>query len=346
MIEDMPLVSVVLPIYNVEGFLDCCVESVVGQTYRNLEIILVDDGATDSCPRKCDEWAIRDSRIRVIHKQNQGLGMARNSGLEASTGDYICFFDSDDFVDEDAVEQCVRRAIDEKADIVLFGLRLVSTDGKNVLEENVPKTPRQTFSGKEVINEFLPFLIGPNWETGEDWHLVASAWSCFANINMLNACGFKFASEREIISEDVYSMLGLYQHVRCVSVIEQAFYNYRVNPESLTHVYRPDRFERIGEFYEASIRLANECGYPVELKERLSAPYLSFTIAALKELAKSNESEENKREIILGLANDSLFNRVTDKACRYRYFGWKRRVLLRSVQARRVGLVLLLCSRA
>ena len=103
MTKDIPLVSVVLPIYNVEKYLDQCVASVVSQTYSNLEIILIDDGATDSCPRKCDEWAMRDSRIRVIHKQNQGLGMARNSGLEASTGDYICFFDSDDFVDEDTI---------------------------------------------------------------------------------------------------------------------------------------------------------------------------------------------------------------------------------------------------
>lgn len=133
---------------------------------------------------------------------------------------------------------------------------------------------------------------------------------------------------------------------RCVPVIEKAFYNYRVNLESLTHVYRPDRLERIREFYEASIRLANECGYPAALKERLSAPYLSFTIAALKELAKSNESEENKREFVLGLVNDSLFIGVTDKVFRYRHFGWKRRVLLRLVQAQRVDLVLLLCSRA
>ena len=345
MTKDIPLVSVVLPIYNVEKYLDQCVASVVSQTYSNLEIILIDDGATDSCPRKCDEWAMRDSRIRVIHKQNQGLGMARNSGLEASTGDYICFFDSDDFVDEDTIERCVCRAVEESADVVLFGLRSVSTDGRMVLGENVPKCPKPTYSGEEVVNEFLPYLVGPDWGTGEDWHLMASACGCFADNHMLNACGFKFTSEREIISEDVYSMLGFYQHVRCVSVIGRAFYNYRVNPKSLTHVYRPDRLERVREFYQASVRLVNKCDYPVVVKERLSAPYVSFTIAALKELARSNESKGTKRKLILGLADDPIFNEVADRACRSRHFGWKRHVLLRSVQRRRVDLVLTLCSK-
>ena len=80
------LVSVVIPIYNVERYLDCCITSVVQQTYRNLEILLIDDGSPDKCPAMCDAWAARDSRIRVIHKQNAGLGMARNTGIEHATG--------------------------------------------------------------------------------------------------------------------------------------------------------------------------------------------------------------------------------------------------------------------
>ena len=101
------LVSVVLPIYKVEKYLNRCIESVVNQTYSNLEIILVDDGSPDSCPNMCDEWKKKDSRIVVIHKENGGLGEARNSGISAANGKYICFFDSDDYVSNETIEKAV-----------------------------------------------------------------------------------------------------------------------------------------------------------------------------------------------------------------------------------------------
>ena len=99
------LVSVVLPIYKVEKYLNRCIESVVNQTYSNLEIILVDDGSPDSCPNMCDEWKKKDSRIVVIHKENGGLGEARNSGISAANGKYICFFDSDDYVSNETIDK-------------------------------------------------------------------------------------------------------------------------------------------------------------------------------------------------------------------------------------------------
>ena len=90
------LMSVIISVYKVEDYLDKCVNSIVNQTYKNLEIILVDDGSPDNCPAMCDEWAKKDKRIKVIHKQNGGLSSARNAGLDICTGDYIMFVDSDD----------------------------------------------------------------------------------------------------------------------------------------------------------------------------------------------------------------------------------------------------------
>ena len=92
------VVSVVLPIYNVEKYLNRCIKSVINQSYKNLEIILVDDGSPDNCPTLCDEWAKKDNRIKVIHKKNAGVSSARNTGITKSTGDYICFVDGDDYV--------------------------------------------------------------------------------------------------------------------------------------------------------------------------------------------------------------------------------------------------------
>ena len=96
--DNAPLISVIVPVYNVEPYLDRCVQSIVDQTYTNLEIILVDDGSPDNCPAMCDAWAKKDSRIRVIHQKNMGGGAARNVALQAATGDYIAFVDSDDYI--------------------------------------------------------------------------------------------------------------------------------------------------------------------------------------------------------------------------------------------------------
>ena len=100
----MDKISVIVPVYNVEKYLDKCVESIVNQTYKNLEIILVDDGSTDSCPEICDEWAKKDNRIKVIHKPNGGLSSARNAGMDSMTGSYIQFVDSDDYIKSNMIE--------------------------------------------------------------------------------------------------------------------------------------------------------------------------------------------------------------------------------------------------
>lgn len=103
------LISIIVPVYKVEEYLDECVTSIINQTYTNLEIILVDDGSPDSCPHLCDEWAKKDERIKVVHKKNGGLSSARNAGLEIAMGEYICFVDSDDFITPDYVEVMYER---------------------------------------------------------------------------------------------------------------------------------------------------------------------------------------------------------------------------------------------
>ena len=106
----MPKISIIVPIYNVEKYLDRCVRSLCNQTLQDIEIILVDDQSPDDCPRMCDEYAKQDSRIIVIHKKNGGLGYARNSGMKVATGEYVAFVDSDDYVDLDMFESMYNSA--------------------------------------------------------------------------------------------------------------------------------------------------------------------------------------------------------------------------------------------
>ena len=125
-----PLISVIIPVYRVEAYLDRCVESVVGQTYQNLEIILVDDGSPDRCPKMCDEWAEKDDRIRVIHKTNGGLSDARNAGMAIATGAYIGFVDSDDWIGSEMYEKLLNAIRHDHSDIAACDVQMVWEDGR------------------------------------------------------------------------------------------------------------------------------------------------------------------------------------------------------------------------
>lgn len=116
------LISVIVPIYNVEKYLDRCVDSIINQIYKNLEIILVDDGSPDNCPQMCDDYAKKDSRIKVVHKENGGLSDARNVGMKVATGEYVSFIDSDDYVSLDFYETLLETIVDNDSDIVECGV--------------------------------------------------------------------------------------------------------------------------------------------------------------------------------------------------------------------------------
>lgn len=120
-----PLISIIVPIYKVEQYLDQCVESLLKQTYSNLEIILVDDGSPDRCPQMCDEWAMKDVRIKVIHKPNGGLSDARNAGIDVAKGEYIGFVDSDDFVDEQMYERLLE-GFSMEEDVAITSIKVIS----------------------------------------------------------------------------------------------------------------------------------------------------------------------------------------------------------------------------
>lgn len=132
---NLPVVSIIVPIYNVEKYMNKCVESIVNQSYRNLEILLIDDGSPDRCPQLCDAWAQRDSRIQVIHKANGGLSSARNAGLEVANGDYVLFVDSDDWLDTDAVEALLAGIEAQHADICACGFYIEHLDAEGQTAE-------------------------------------------------------------------------------------------------------------------------------------------------------------------------------------------------------------------
>lgn len=151
-----PLISVIVPVYRVEAYLNRCVESLIGQTYRNLEIILVDDGSPDCCGEMCDEWARRDSRIKAYHKLNGGLSDARNHGIRRAQGEYIAFVDSDDYVSDGFVMHLYSLMRNARAEIACCAPKLV-TDGREKFEQNEEERI-QVLDGRAACGELYSLL--------------------------------------------------------------------------------------------------------------------------------------------------------------------------------------------
>lgn len=202
-----PLVSVIIPVYRVEEYLDACMESVLRQTYENLQIILVDDGSPDRCGQMCDDYAARDSRITVIHQQNGGLSAARNAGKAAATGDYITFLDSDDLLAPTAVQTMVELALSQQAQIVKIGIVR-----KHSLKDCVPQEGSYvTVTGVQAIGRI--YRDGPQ---------MVSCCGKLYEAQLLR----DFAFPAGLYHEDEYSSPRLYYKARKVVLCASLLYFY------------------------------------------------------------------------------------------------------------------------
>lgn len=151
--KEEPKVSVLIPVYNYEKYVAKCLESVINQTYKNLEIVAVDDGSTDRSGEILDEYAKNDMRLKVIHKKNGGIGSALKVAIENATGEYVAFLDSDDFMDLNAYEKLVDIAIKSNADIVMYGVRMIALDGHIRSEDDFE--PTKLCSNDEVMEDYV-----------------------------------------------------------------------------------------------------------------------------------------------------------------------------------------------
>ena len=155
--EATPLASVIVPVYNRDSFLPRCLQSITHQTYRNLEIILIDDGSTDKSGQICNAYAARDSRIVVIHQKNQGVSAARNAGLKILHGKVLFFVDSDDYIAQEIIEKCIRKLQEDNTDIVIFSRQEThrGKEGKAFIQNEV--------SSDEIMKQILYSEYFPLW---------------------------------------------------------------------------------------------------------------------------------------------------------------------------------------
>lgn len=291
------LVSVVVPIYNVERYIDRCLKSITEQTYKNLQIILVDDGSLDNCPKICDAWAKKDSRIKVIHKQNQGLGLARKSGYEASEGKYIFFFDSDDYVAKNLVERCVTTAKEYDVDTVLYGRNDVYPNG-----EIRPgrKITEKIFEGKDIKELLLPGLFDYGFGCG------VSQWSKMFSTDIIRKNAIRFESEREVTSEDAMFCLEYFSKSSSAAIIPENLYYYQKNNSSLTQTFRADRGMKNNEFLLKALKRVDELKLSNKVAQGIITRYHGMTLGALKQIVCADISEKDKKQMTYKIFNDDV----------------------------------------
>lgn len=219
--ENQALISVVIPVYNVEKYLHECVDSVIRQTYKNLEIILVDDGATDSSGRICDEYLEKDERIAVIHQKNGGLSQARNKGLEESGGEYVYFLDSDDYIAENALGTLLEIAEKENCDFVFFdAVSFADTDDFEVKQNYLRKASYKTDSGFNVFSEMT---------ANGEYHSAVPL--LFFRKSFLSESGISFIPD--ILYEDMVFTYQAFCAASAVSQCKEALYHRRYRKNSI-----------------------------------------------------------------------------------------------------------------
>lgn len=306
-----PKISIIVPCWGVEKYLDKCVESLVNQTLHDIEIILVDDVSPDRVPQMCEQWALKDSRIKVIHKtKNEGLGMACNTGIEAATGEYIAFCDSDDWVEANMYESMLKEAESHQVDAVITGLKRVDALGKSC--GVIRHFDKYTFyEGSEEINKLIAEMIAASPEKREDRYIEPSAKVILYNKATIDKHHLRFPSERVIPSEDLVFNLHFLCHSHKISILPQRFYNYRITPGSITKDTSKNLFEsKFVILYQYLMQLCKERNLGEELETRVARLIIGLVRIYIFRIVNSPWTIKEKKAVIRNISSHHIWKNI------------------------------------
>lgn len=305
------LVSIIVPVYNVEKYLPECVDSILEQTYKSIEVILVDDGSTDSSGELSEKYAEDYAFVKVIHKKNAGLGFARNTGIDYATGDYITFVDGDDFIAPDHIEKLLSNIKNGNLD-ACYGGYCQQTGDKfipiiNPLHGN-------KYENEAILCEFFPHLCGKL-----DYHIIdevqMSVCMVLYNASIIRDNGIRFHSERELISEDLVFNLDFLEYAKRIEVSDKCGYFYRYTEGSLSKSYKSDRLVKQTFFTKYFIDKTKVLGIYSECEQRIFSTYLAWVRAIVQGEQKNYKQVGFKESLekIKNVCNDSFVIEVIKK---------------------------------
>lgn len=278
-----PLISVIVPVYRVEKYLERCVKSILSQTYKNLEVILVDDGSPDQCPAICDACAEKDVRVKVIHQENKGLSGARNAGIDAASGEYLAFVDSDDYVNPHFIEELYQLLQDTGCAIGQCRFSYVKGDG--LVEEG--DSAFCIYRGESLMEQ----LYGPE----EKATCFVVAWNKLYRAELFKETGIRYPEGR--IHEDEATTYRLFHEAKKLAFLDRALYGYYTeNGGSITSVFSAKRLQWLTA-HEERIAFFKKNGY----EKLLPAAYRKLCDACITFYFRCTEqvkdAEELKKEL-------------------------------------------------
>ena len=278
-----PLISVIVPVYRVEEYMERCVKSILSQTYKNLEVILVDDGSPDQCPAICDACAEKDVRVKVIHQENKGLSGARNAGIDAASGEYLAFVDSDDYVSPHFIEELYQLLQDTGCAIGQCRFSYVKGDG--LVEEG--DSAFCIYRGESLMEQ----LYGPE----EKATCFVVAWNKLYRAELFKETGIRYPEGR--IHEDEATTYRLFHEAKKLAFLDRALYGYYTeNGGSITSVFSAKRLQWLTA-HEERIAFLKKNGY----EKLLPAAYRKLCDACITFYFRCTEqvkdAEELKKEL-------------------------------------------------
>ena len=265
--ENKPMLSIIIPVYNVENYLKQCIDSVLAQNYNNIEIILVDDGSTDSSGSICDEYAEKDKRIKVIHKKNEGQFIARQTGLELSTGDFCIFLDSDDYWEPYLIKKLQYIINKYQCDMIIFNKKDVFEN--TVIEGQLPFHNECVFIG-EKKEELYKMLL----EGGKLNNLVLKVFKRSLSKDNIENYGFKGIC----YGEDAFKSACLIKEAKKIVYLSDCLYNYRKGVGITSHI-TADLIEKVAFANSCMLKLLKDCTLDFEnYRKRNMINYMKYAV--------------------------------------------------------------------
>ena len=307
--RNIPAVSVIIPVYNVEAYLEQCVDSVLSQSFDDFEIILVDDESPDGSGEICERYAASDTRVSVVHKKNGGLGYARNTGLEKAVGRYVFFLDSDDYLPADALERLYALAVAHGADVVHGRLNRFVQPGR--FSATVRGGDVKVIRGRDALrHSALCYFSMVDESRDIPYAVEGSACAALYDRAFLKRNRLRFLSERDYISEDYIFNYECSLKAACICQSEDTVYHYRVNPQSLTRAPKSDVMRRVISYCKAVEDMFARDGFPPGAAYYAMGYAMSRVRAQYKDMFTSDTSFAGKMEWARSVRNDSYFDRI------------------------------------